>query len=204
MKARDSGMPDEDWWESFFDADAALGKLLPHEACAGDVVEFGCGYGTFTLPAARRIGGMLTALDIEPDMVARVRARSVQQHQRNIRAAVRDFVQHGSGLDDASQSHAMIYNLLHLEQPLALLREAHRVLAPAGSLSVIHWRSDITTPRGPTLEIRPTPAQCRQWMIEAGFPSIFEIGLGPSCPYHFGLLGLKSRSTTNREHWRHP
>ena len=31
----------------------------------GDVVEFGCGYGTFTIPAAQLIEGKLIALDIE-------------------------------------------------------------------------------------------------------------------------------------------
>jgi hypothetical protein len=25
---------------------------------------------------------------------------------------------------------------------------------------IIHWRSDIETPRGPALEIRPSPEQC--------------------------------------------
>lgn len=189
MKARDSGMPDEEWWETFFDVDEALLRLLPHEACGGDVVEFGCGYGTFTLAAARRIEGVLNALDIEPAMVARVNARALQQAQANILAIVRDFVQHGSGLESASQLHAMIYNLLHLEQPVDLLREAHRVLAPDGSLSVIHWRSDLPTPRGPALSIRPAPAQCRQWMIEAGFQEVTPVDLGPSCPYHFGLVG---------------
>ncbi|MDX9885523.1 class I SAM-dependent methyltransferase [Thauera sp.] len=189
MKARDSGMPDEAWWETFFDADEALRCLLPEAARTGDLVEFGCGYGTFTLAAARRIAGTVSAFDIEPDMVARVQARALGEGLRNIRAQVRDFVHHGSGLADRSQAHAMIYNLLHLEQPVDLLRETHRILATDASLSVIHWRSDIPTPRGPALSIRPTPAQCRQWMHEAGFSTVVEVALGPSCPYHFGLLG---------------
>jgi hypothetical protein len=31
----------------------------------GDAVEFGCGYGTFTIVAAPRIGGIVYALDID-------------------------------------------------------------------------------------------------------------------------------------------
>jgi ubiquinone/menaquinone biosynthesis C-methylase UbiE len=35
--------------------------------CA-DVVEFGCGYGTFSLSVAHAVGGRVLALDIEPEM----------------------------------------------------------------------------------------------------------------------------------------
>ena len=52
MRIRDSGMPAEDVWRTFFDVDATLTKLGLKPDC-GDVVEFGCGYGTFTIPAAR-------------------------------------------------------------------------------------------------------------------------------------------------------
>ena len=191
MKGRESGMPEEAYWATFFDPVAALDQLLIQGGSLDDIVEFGCGFGTFTLPAARRIGGIVTALDIEPEMVEVVRQKADIEQRDNIRPAVRDFVADGTGLETASQSHAMIFNLLHLENPVALLREAHRVLGAGGVLSVIHWRSDIATPRGPSLEIRPTPEQCRTWMQEAGFKVIRSVDLQASCPYHFGLLGQR-------------
>ncbi|MDD2741589.1 MAG: class I SAM-dependent methyltransferase [Rhodocyclaceae bacterium] len=191
MKGRESGMPDEAFWTTFFDPEAALEQLLIVGGSYGDIVEFGCGFGTFTLPAARRTRGVVTALDIEPEMVEVVRQKAdVEQHE-NIRPEVRDVVVDGTGLKTASQGHAMIFNLLHLENPVVLLREAHRVLGTGGVLSVIHWRSDIATPRGPSLEIRPTAEQCRAWMQEAGFKAIQSVDLQASCPYHFGLLGQR-------------
>ena len=36
----------------------------------GDVAEFGCGYGTFTIPAGPRSRGTVYAYDIDPEMVA--------------------------------------------------------------------------------------------------------------------------------------
>ena len=48
MKTRDSGMPDHDWWESFFDPDAVLDALELNQF-EGPVVDVGCGYGTFTM-----------------------------------------------------------------------------------------------------------------------------------------------------------
>lgn len=189
MKARESDMPEEPYWETFFAPAAALERLLANADPAGDIVEFGCGYGTFTLPAAQRTGGSVTALDIEPMMVARVAQLALAAGLPNIRATLRDFVAEGTGLASATQTHAMVYNLLHLENPVPLLREAHRVLQPSGHLSVIHWRADIPTPRGPPLAIRPTPAQCRAWMAEAGFVDISRVELADACPFHFGLVG---------------
>lgn len=191
MKGRESGMPDEAYWASFFDADAAIGRLWDSAGIPGNVIEFGCGYGTFTLPAARRATGFVAALDIEPEMVESVRRKAQTLDLPNIRAEVRNFVADGTGIEGASQAHAMIFNLLHLEQPVALLREAYRTLRDGGTLSVIHWRSDIPTPRGPSLEIRPTPEQCRAWMAEAGFRAIEAIDLQGCCPYHFGLLARR-------------
>lgn len=191
MKGRDSGMPEEAYWATFFDPDSTLDKLIPNDARVGNLVEFGCGYGTFTLSAARRMTGLVTALDIEPEMVATVREKAQAERLENIDAVIRDFVTDGTGLPDASQHHAMIFNLLHLEDPVGLLRETRRVLGEGGRLSVIHWRSDIPTPRGPSLEIRPSPEQCRTWMEQAGFCLIQPVDLQPGCPYHFGLVALR-------------
>lgn len=190
MKGRESGMPDEAYWASFFDADAAIDRLLGLSV-EGNVIEFGCGYGSFTVPAARRTAGSVTALDIEPEMVDCVRQKVVACNLSNIQAEVRDFVAHGTGVATGSQAHAMIFNLLHLEQPVDLLREAYRTLQDDGVLSVIHWRSDIPTPRGPSLAIRPTPEQCRAWMAEAGFRAIESVDLQSCCPFHFGLLARR-------------
>ncbi len=184
-------MPEEDYWATFFDADKAVDALLGHTDVQGHLVEFGCGYGTFTLPAARRTTGNVTALDIEHEMVAAVRCKAETSGLSNVHAVLRDFVAQGTGLADGSQAHAMIYNLLHLENPNALLDEAYRILQPRGVLSVIHWRSDIPTPRGPSLNIRPSPDQCRHWMEQAGFDAIELVDLHHCCPFHFGLIGRR-------------
>lgn len=191
MKGRESGMPDESYWASFFEPAGTLDRLLHITGADGNIVEFGCGYGTFTLPAAQRTGGIVTALDIEPEMVACVKEKANAAGHDNIVASVRDFVADGTGLEAASQAHAMIFNLLHLENPVALLREAHRVLDAEGTLSVIHWRSDMPTPRGPSLDIRPSPEQCRAWMEEAGFKAVRSVDLGACSPYHFGLISTR-------------
>lgn len=191
MKGRESGMPEEAYWASFFDPQAVLERLRLSLDGSDNMLEFGCGYGTFTLPAASRTHGTVTALDIERDMVSLVKQRAKDAGLVNVRAEVRDFVEHGTGVPNGSQGHVMVFNLLHIEDPLALLREAHRILQSGGSLSVIHWRSDIETPRGPPLAIRPKPEECAAWLSEVGFDAPVRVPLGQSAPYHYGLFAQR-------------
>jgi ubiquinone/menaquinone biosynthesis C-methylase UbiE len=188
MKGRDSGMPEADYWNSFFDAECIIRTMFDGKNCEGNIVEFGSGYGTFTFPAAKYSTGTVFALDIESDLVERLQKMSEESSIRNIHVKKRDFVVDGTGLETETQSHAMIYNLLHLEQPVALLQEAHRVLHKDGKLSVIHWRSDITTPRGPALNIRPTIEQCKAWLKIAGFNNIQNVDLHKCCQFHYGIV----------------
>ncbi|MFY7891258.1 MAG: class I SAM-dependent methyltransferase [Pirellula sp.] len=186
MKTRESGMPPEEMWQSFFDPNGVLTKLGLDSNCR-DVLEFGCGYGTFTIPAAQRIRGTVYAIDIEPEMLANTGAKSKAFGAANIELLQRDFVVDGSGLADRTVDYVMLFNILHAQERMALLREARRVLRPHGKLAIIHWNFDASTPRGPSMSIRPKPGQCRAWAEEVGFAAISpaEIDLPP---YHYGLV----------------
>lgn len=188
MKTRESGMPENATWDTFFDAEATL-TALGLTADTGDAVDFGCGYGTFALPAARRIQGVLHGFDIEKEMIAECEDRAQREGIHNIRFERRDFVAKGTGLPDESVEFVMLFNILHAENPLGLLAEARRILAPGGRVAVNHWSYDPTTPRGPSMSIRPRPQDCRRWLIEAGFTVGDEIINLP--PYHYGLVGRK-------------
>lgn len=185
MKTRESGMPEEEMWRGFFDPEATL-RLLKLTSPCRDVVDFGCGYGTFTIPAARIVRGTVHALDIEPDMVASTLAKAEAEGLRNVRGYVRDFASEGSSLPAASVNYTMLFNILHAECPERLLRESQRILVPGGLLGIIHWNYDPTTPRGPSMEIRPRPEQCRDWAIKEGF-RLLPPGILKLPPYHYGM-----------------
>ncbi len=65
---------------------------------------------------------------------------------------------------DNSVDYVMLFNILHAEDPVSLLKEAHRILKRDAKVGVIHWIYSDSTPRGPSLDIRPKPHQCIQWM----------------------------------------
>jgi ubiquinone/menaquinone biosynthesis C-methylase UbiE len=191
MKGRESGMPEESYWQTFYDADIIVEKL----ECAKDknesIAEFGSGYGTFTLPVAMRTSGIVYAFDIEPDLVALVQHKAQNAGLSNVRTEVRDFGSQGTGLPSESIDHAMVYNLLHIEEPVLLLQEAYRILKPGGVVSIIHWKYDLSTPRGPSMNIRPRPEQCQSWAETAGFVFIRDQDLTEFCEYHYGLLLIR-------------
>jgi SAM-dependent methyltransferase len=191
MKARDSEMPAEEGWQAFFDPDCVINKLDCVKQQNDVIAEFGCGYGTFTLPVAKRTAGLVYAFDIEADLVALVNRKARVAGLANVRAQMRDFVNDGTGLTSASVDHAMVYNLLHLEEPVPLLREAYRILKTGGLMSIIHWNCDPSTPRGPAMHIRPRPEQCRVWSEVAGFEFVRNQDLSECCQYHYGMLMIR-------------
>lgn len=123
-KGRESGMPDRDHWGTFFNPTCIVSRL----DCAGsfDVIEFGCGYGLFTVPAAKVVTGTVYSLDIEPEMVAATAELVARSGVLNVRVEQRDFLADGCGRPDASAGYAMHFNILHVEDPVALLREVYR------------------------------------------------------------------------------
>lgn len=181
-------MPPETMWATFFDVEAFLDKMQVNPS-VHNLMEVGCGYGTFTISTARRISGKLFTFDIEQEMIDYTKKKALQEGLANISFFKRDIITNGSGLTSDSADYVMLFNILHHDQPMELINEAYRILKKGGKVGIIHWRSDIDTPRGPDVSIRPKSNQCLEWAREAGFtilqqPQILE-------PYHFGVIFQK-------------
>lgn len=179
-------MPAEDYWATFFNPECLLDALDCDKRCH-DVVEFGCGYGTFTKAAAERISGVVHAIDIDPTMVEITIRRTTDAGFLNVHAQQRDFLTDGCGCPDESMDYAMLFNILHIENPIGLLREAFRPLKPGGTAGIVHWNYDPSTPRGPSMAIRPRPDRCRDWAIAAGFEFLRYESLD-CCSHHYGIV----------------
>lgn len=183
MKIRDSGMPDESYWETLFDVPLILSRLGIERF--RDVAELGCGYGTFSIPIAKAISGTLYTFDVDQAMLTRTRERGAGLP---IVCARRDIVQDGFGV---CADAVLLFNILHCEQPIDLLRHAAQSLLAGGEVLAIHWRYG-DTPRGPSLDVRPRPEQIVAWAGAAGLEPLGEVIDLP--PWHFGLrFSLPSR-----------
>ncbi|HWR43964.1 class I SAM-dependent methyltransferase [Sporomusa sp.] len=188
MKVRDSGMPDQVYWESLLSVDLILDKLEVTEQI-DFLVEFGSGYGTFTIPSIERIRGNVLAFDIDGQMIEIATTRAVA-HKSKVNFVKRDFIADGTGLGDNSVDYVMLFNILHHINPLEILHEAYRILKTGGKAGLIHWNYDPTTPRGPSLDIRPKPEEMRKWAKNAGFRLATDNPIDLP-PYHYGFLLYK-------------
>jgi SAM-dependent methyltransferase len=190
MKLRDSGMPAQEYWESLLDVPMILDRF-DIGSTVGDVVELGCGYGTFTVPLAKRIAGLVHAIDIDPQMTRTTAQRVLREGLPNVRVETRDVLEEGFGVPEASMDAVLLFNILHCERPVEILQRAARVLRPRGKVAVIHWRTDIPTPRGPGLDIRPDAQQIASWAGDTRLLSA-DGGSFELPPWHYGLTLLRN------------
>ncbi len=178
-------MPEEAYWETLFDVSLILDRLGV-DARLQDVVEFGCGYGTFTIPVAKRISGTVTTFDIDEAMIERTRQRAAAAGAYNLLYVARDVFAEGFGGEAACKDACLLFNILHCEDPVKLLTHGARVLRTGGVVLVIHWRYDASTPRGPSMDIRPRPERIIEWTAQTGLLD----AEGPMVdlpPWHYGF-----------------
>ena len=132
------------------------------------LVDIGAGNGYFTLPALKKVGkdGTIIAVDIEPKMLKDLE-RKIPAKTNNVRLLQAPAEK--IPLPDAIADQALMALVLHeVDNKTAALREAHRLLKPAGLLAVMEWEK-IKPPPGPPRSERISPAQLRKLTRAAGF-----------------------------------
>jgi len=192
MKYRESGMPSEDLWDTFFTPTEVLKKLGIGNQIQ-TLIDIGCGYGTFLLPATTLISGTVVGIDIDEEMINickdKINANDVSCIDliygdiltENTMKLLRDYKD--------KIDYITLFNILHGEEPLTLLKKAFDVLNDNGRIGVIHWKNE-ETPRGPSMDIRPTPEMIIDWAEKTGFVLENQVDLPP---YHFGLVFIKKQ-----------
>ena len=122
-KVRDARKPREDFLQ---EVDIQQGDT---------VLDYGCGPGSYVVPAARIAGaaGRVHALDMHPLALRMVTERARKADLTNVSTILSDCA---TGLDDDSVEVVLLYDIYHdLSDPLAVLTELRRVLRPDGVLS---------------------------------------------------------------------
>jgi SAM-dependent methyltransferase len=186
VRIRESDLPEEGEWSSFFDPPAIL-QWMGLDEHVRDVADFGCGYGTFTIPAAGLVSGIVYALDIDPDMVTRVNDKTRNMPRNNVEAGIRDILRDGSGLPEECVDYVLLFSVLHTRQPKTLLKEAYRVLRKTGRVAILNWTVDPDNPCGPPIAMRPSIAQSIEWCLKTGFDSS-SIQVFDFKPYQYGAI----------------
>lgn len=110
----------------------AEAEALLEVVTGGEVVEFGCGTGTFTRLYAPRCTSVV-ATDYAPQMVEQ--AAVALADMPNVVVRVADAT--ATGLPCESADFVVVLNLIHIvPDPAAVLAEARRLLRPGGAVVV--------------------------------------------------------------------
>ena len=131
-----------------------LSYLRLHEGMR--IADIGAGTGYFAIPMAAAVGasGHVFAIDLQPEMIEKLRAKlDAAGDVKNI--SLHQGAASAVPLPDASVDVAFYANIWHeIDDQEAVLREASRILAPAGTIAILDWRQDKPSPPGPPQEHR--------------------------------------------------
>jgi ubiquinone/menaquinone biosynthesis C-methylase UbiE len=156
------------------------------------VVHLGCGPGFYVLPAAHIVGktGKVIGVDVLAPLLAAVESRAQRENVTEIIETIRANLEmdKGSTLPGGSADWVLVANILHQSDPVKILTEAARVVAPTGSIVVVEW-DVVATPLGPPPERRIPESAVRQHIQALGLR--VERAFKPS-PYHYGLVLKKA------------
>lgn len=190
MKYRESGMPSEQMWDMFFNPVETLNKMDINKQIR-TLIDIGCGYGTFLIPATRLVSGNIIGIDFDEKMIEICRNKIQDTDASNVHLIKGDISTEDTmeKLKDYKSEidYITLFNILHCENPLDLLQSVYDILNKEGKIGVIHWNHE-ETPRGPSMEIRPKPETIIEWALQVGFTLEKQIDLPP---YHFGLVFVK-------------
>jgi ubiquinone/menaquinone biosynthesis C-methylase UbiE len=102
------------------------------------VLDFGCGSGTYVVPAAKLVGeaGRVYALDISRGALDRVEKKAQEEGLENI-VRIDASVDEGMRLEDGTIDLMLMIDVLQeIDDKEALLDEAYRILKPGGVLTI--------------------------------------------------------------------
>lgn len=101
------------------------------------ILDFGCGPGSFTIPAAKLVGerGKIYALDIHPLAIKAVRKKAQKYGLTNIETI---FSDRDTWLPEESVDVVLLYGIFHMiKDKQGVLKELHRLMKANGLLSIM-------------------------------------------------------------------
>lgn len=125
----------------FSDPAVNLAKLGLNEGMK--VVDLGAGSGFYTIEAAKRVGGSgrVYAVDVQKDLMERLRGVGVSQGLRNIEVIWGNVEKiGGTKLREALADRVIASNILfQIEKPDDFALEVKRILKPGGKVLIVDW-----------------------------------------------------------------
>ncbi len=157
------------------------------------VADFGAGSGFFTRAAAREVGegGQVWAVDLNRDLLPRIKNLSAAENLRNVQVVHGDIeTVGGTPLPPDHFDFAIIANVLFsATEREAVAAEAKRILKKTGRVLVIDWSGSFGG-LGPHESHVVNEREAKKFFESAGFTFVEEV---PAGAYHWGAVFRKAR-----------
>jgi SAM-dependent methyltransferase len=186
-------MPDADWWQALWPDPAEVLAEMGVEPgmVAADLC---CGDGLFTVPLVR-LAKHVYAIDIDPAVLGRARARVAEAHAANCEFVVADAMAVDAVVPEPVD-YVLLANTFHgVPDQLGLARAVAALLKPKGQFGIINWhcrpREETVVfgqPRGPKPEMRIEANDMAAIVKPAGLSLNRTVELPP---YHYGVVFQK-------------
>ncbi len=152
------------------------------------VADLGVGSGFYTFEAAKAVAptGRVYAIDVQKDMLDRLKREAQRSHIGGIEVFVGDLEKlGGSKLREASCDVVIASNILFMvEDKKNFLLEAKRILKPNGRLLLIDWAASFSQ-MGPHADHVVYKDDAKKLALAAGFTFDREIHAGA---HHYGII----------------
>lgn len=131
------------------------------------LIDIGAGTGFYAIHILPFLtNGKIYACDISSTMIRWVKEHVCQTFPKIIPVLMEES---SVPLDSGIADMVYMFNVHHeCEKPVALLRDAHRLLKTNGSICILDWKKE-EMESGPPTHIRCTPQDVENQLIEAGF-----------------------------------
>jgi len=185
--------PDWDWWGRLWPTPG--GTLRTVGVASGDTVaEIGSGNGYFALPAARITAPeTVYAVDIDTSLLEGLSHLADQQGIENIRTIHADARTLSRAVPEPVDV-LLVGNTFHgVDETTPFVRQAVESLRPGGRFIIINWQDSpregtqiAGKPRGPPTELRMSPEETAQSVLDAAAVTLEQTVELP--PYHYAMV----------------
>jgi 2-polyprenyl-3-methyl-5-hydroxy-6-metoxy-1,4-benzoquinol methylase len=188
-----TSMPDPDWWVDMWPQPEKTLKAMGLQS-GMSVLDLGCGYGHFTIPAAQVVNpSVVVGIDIDLPILNQAKQQQASQGVANCLWLNQDLL--GIPRLIANQfDYIMIHSTFHgLPNPGEFVSEIVNLLNPKGYFSVVNWlpipREQtiwLGKPRGPKTELRIAPQQLLS-IVQSATEQLIPVEYTELQPFHYGV-----------------
>lgn len=157
-----------------------------------NVVDIGAGVGHYAIALSKAVGdaGRVYAVEVQQDLLKKLKTEAEKQHLRNIDILWGDVEEErGTKLVDHIADRVIISNVLfQVRDREAVMRESIRIVKPKGRILIIDW-TESHGGLGPKPADVISPDEVTESMKRNNFELDRKINTGE---YHYGLIFKKN------------